>query len=120
MTVAPSGESPMSMTEDFASGKRRYPRILLPKGMLVAWYGGGQQEISRVGTLGMGGIFICVPNPVPVGTKLRITFEVPGGAVRPEAIVRNIVPGEGMGLEFVKLNPKDRVLLQRLLKRLLR
>jgi PilZ domain len=67
----------------------------------------------------MGGLFIAAPNPPPVGTKLRLAFEVPNGNVRAEAIVRSIVPGEGMGVEFTKIDLKDRVLLQRLLKRLL-
>jgi len=55
-----------------------------------------------------------------VGTKLRLSFEVPGGNVQAEGIVRNIVHGEGMGVEFTKLRLKDRLLLEMLLKRLLR
>jgi len=68
----------------------------------------------------MGGLFISVLDPPPVGTKLRLSFEVPGGNVHAEAIVRNIVRGEGMGVEFTKLGLKDQVLLEKLLKRLLR
>jgi PilZ domain len=108
------------MTEDPPSQKRRYPRISLPKGMMVAWHGGDLQLFSRVRTISMGGLFVSVPNPPPVGTKLRLTFEVPGGNVQAEAIVRSIVPGDGMGVEFVRLTLKDRVLLEKLLKRLLR
>ena len=47
-------------------------------------------------------------------------FEVPGDMVLAEVIVRNIVPGEGMGVEFTKMNPQTRALLERLLTRLLR
>ena len=108
-----------AMTEISSREKRRYPRISLPKGMWVAWYGGGEHQISRVRTLGMGGAFIAVPDPPPVGTKLRLAFEVPGGSVEAEAIARSIEPGEGMGVEFTKIGHKDRLLLQRLLKRLL-
>jgi hypothetical protein len=103
-----------------STGERRYPRIALPKGMWVAWYGAAQHQISRVGTLSMGGIFICAPSPPPVGTKLKLAFEVPGGEVQTEGIVRNIDPGKGMGIELTRLNAKDRVLLQRLMNRLLR
>jgi hypothetical protein len=35
-------------------------------------------------------------------------------------VVRNLVPEEGMGIEFTKLNAQDGELLERLLKRLLR
>jgi hypothetical protein len=103
-----------------STGERRYPRIALPKGMWVAWYGAAQHQISRVGTLSMGGIFICVPSPPPVGTKLKLAFEVPGGEVQTEGIVRNIDAGKGMGIELTRLNAKDRALLQRLMNRLLR
>ena len=108
------------MTETATRQKRQHPRISLPKGMFVAWHGGDLQLFSRVRTIGMGGLFISVPNPPPVGTKLRLAFEVPGGNVRAEAIVRNIVLGDGMGVEFTRIDLKDRILLQKLLKRLLR
>jgi hypothetical protein len=67
----------------------------------------------------MGGVFIAVPNPPAVGTTLRLVFEVPGGSVQTEGVVRNISP-EGMGVEFIKVSAQDRVLLKLLLKRLLR
>ncbi|HET7106815.1 MAG TPA: PilZ domain-containing protein [Candidatus Acidoferrum sp.] len=103
-----------------STGDRRFPRIALPKGMWAAWYGAADHQISRVGTLSMGGIFICAPAPPPVGTKLKLAFEVPGGEIQTEGIVRNIEPGKGMGIQFTRLSPKDRVLLQRLMNRLLR
>ena len=108
------------MTETAIRPKRQYPRISLPKGMFVAWHGGDLQLFSRVRTIGMGGLFISTPNPPPVSTKLMLAFEVPGGNVRAEGIVRNVVLGEGMGVEFTRMDLKDRVLLQKLLKRLLR
>ncbi len=108
------------MTRELPRQKRQCPRISLPKGMYVAWHGGDLQLFSRVRTLGMRGLFISVPNPPPVGTKLRLAFEVPGGNVQAEATVRNIVRDEGMGVEFTKLRLKDRMLLEMLLKRLLR
>ena len=99
---------------------RRYQRISLPQGMFVAWYGGGDHQTSRVQTLGMGGVFIASCDPPPVGSKMRLVFEVPRGTVRADGIVRSVLPGKGMGIEFTKLGPQDRILLDRLLKRLLR
>jgi hypothetical protein len=115
-----SPTSASATVENSSTGERRFPRIALPQGMWVAWYGGAEHQISRVGTLSMGGIFICVPAPPPVGTKLKLAFEVPGGEVQTEGVVRNIEPGKGMGIQFTRLNAKDRVLLQRLMNRLLR
>ena len=54
------------------------------------------------------------------GTSLKLVFEVPGGLVFADAVVRNMVPGEGMGVEFTKITTQDRALLERLLERLLR
>jgi hypothetical protein len=88
--------------------------------MFVAWYGGGEQQVSRVKTLSMGGLFLSGFNTLSVGTNLRLVFEVPGGSVQAEAVVRNIAHGEGIGVEFTKMGPRDRVLLERLLRRLLR
>lgn len=108
------------MTTENPCGTRRYQRISLPTGMFVAWYGGGEQQVSRVKTLGMGGLFLSVCDAPPVGANLRLVFEVPGGSVQVEGVVRNIVPGEGIGVEFTRMAPRDRILLERLLRRLLR
>ncbi len=108
------------MTTKTIGGTRRHQRICLPQGMSVTWYGSGQQQVSRVKTLGMGGLFLCGSNTLRAGTDLTLVFEVPGGMVLAEAVVRNIVPGEGMGVEFTKMNPQIRVLLEELLTRLLR
>src|SRR5947199_10539648 len=91
------------MAEEVLCKKRQYPRISLPKGMRVAWHGGDLQLFSRVRTLSMGGPFISVSDPPPVGTQLRLSFDVPGGNVQEEAIVRNIVPARARGVEFTNL-----------------
>jgi PilZ domain-containing protein len=107
------------MPKEFPRETRRYERIALPKGMTVTWYGGGQQQVSRVKTLSMGGVFLC-GSTLRVGSDLTLIFEVPGGMVMAEAVVRNIVPDEGMGVEFTKMNTQSRALLEGLLTRLLR
>ena len=106
------------MTKDTVS-TRRHARISLPNGMSVSWYGGGVQEISHVKTLGTGGIFLSASIVRPVGTSLTLVFEVPGGVVLAEAVVRYILPGEGMGVEFTRIGPEAKALLERLMQRLL-
>jgi hypothetical protein len=108
------------MTTETHNGTRRHERIFLPQGMSVAWYGGGQQQVSRVKTLSMGGLFLCGTVTLRIGSDLTVVFEVPGGMVLAEAVVRNNVPGEGMGVEFTKMNPQSQLLLEGLLTRLLR
>jgi hypothetical protein len=108
------------MSEPTLAEARRFRRISLPKGMFVAWYGGDESGVSRAHTVSMGGLSLVAPNAPPVGTTLILAFEVPGGSVQADAIVRNIIPGEEIGVEFTRMAPKDRLLLERLLKRLFR
>jgi len=85
----------------------------------VAWQTSGQRTASRVRTIGLGGLFVLTPQPPPVGSIVKLLFEVPGGDVRARGVVRHCRPGEGMGIEFVMMGYEDRARLHRLLKRLL-
>lgn len=87
--------------------------------MTAAWYGGGIQQVSRVQTLNGGGLCVSADITRPVGTSLLLVFEVPGGVVQAEAVVRNVKPGKEMGLEFTSMGSQARALLDDLLKRLL-
>lgn len=98
--------------------KRRFARVALPKGMLVAWQHSGGRSVSRVSTMGLGGLFIATPDPPPVGALLKIVFDVPGGEVRARAIVKNIKPGQGMAIAFIEMGQEDRARLDQLVKKL--
>ena len=102
-----------------ATRNRRYPRVGLPKGMRIAWQSGGERIVSRVATLGLGGLFILTPDPPPVGEIVKLFFEVPGGEVRARAVVRDSQQGKGMGVEFTAMGHEARARLHHLLKRLL-
>lgn len=107
-----------STTSESAAAKRRYPRIGLPKGMSVAWQAGGDRIVSRVGTLGLGGIFIHTRVPPGVGEVIKLVFDVPGGEVRARAVVRSSEKGKGMGVEFTAMQTEARARLTQLLRRL--
>jgi len=100
------------------SRKRRFARVKLPKGMLVAWQFANHRGVSRVATLGLGGLYISTPEPPPVGTLLKLLFDVPDGEVRARATVRNATAGEGMAVAFVDMESADRARLTQLLKKL--
>ena len=85
------------MTEKVYAQERRYPRAALPSTLPVAWLGSDLQFFSHVQPIGMGGLFIATPNRAPLGTKPRLTFQVPGGSVLPQAIVRNVAPRKREG-----------------------
>ena len=113
------GRLQVSMSHASHAVKRRYPRVALPKGMLVAWQHAGGRSVSRVATVGLGGLFISTPEPPGIGTRLKIVFDVPGGEVRARAIVKNVKPGKGMAVTFIEMGYADRARLDQLLKRLL-
>ena len=98
--------------------QRRYQRIGLPRGMFVAWRSSGDRIVSRVATLGLGGLFINTPDPPAVGELIQLYFEIPGGEVRARAVIRVSDPGEGMGVEFTAMSPEARGRLDHLLRRL--
>ncbi len=99
---------------------RRYARVSLPKGSLVAWEHSGKRKISSVGVLALGGLFISTPEPPPAGDSIKLVFEIPGGEVRARALVRDSQPGKGMGIEFTAMGQEERARLHRLMKTLTR
>jgi hypothetical protein len=98
--------------------KRRYKRVGLPKGMLVAWEHSGTRRVSRIGVLALGGLFISTTDPPPDGDTIKLVFEIPGGNVRARAIVRDCQPRKGMGIEFTVMGKEARVRLLHLMKHL--
>ena len=113
-----SSNQQTKMTETQAAG-RRYRRAKLPKGLAVAWNCAQARELSRADTVALGGLFIRTSHPQPVGSSVQMAFNLPEGEVRARAIVRTSKPGEGMGVEFVGMDPVARSRLQSTLKRLL-
>jgi len=99
---------------------RRYQRVGLPKGMLVAWEHSGIRKVSRISVLAVGGLFITTPEPPPAGETIKLLFEVPGGNIRARAAVRDSRLGEGMGIEFTAMNSEARARLNLLVKALTR
>jgi hypothetical protein len=99
--------------------QRRYPRVGLPKGVLVAWQAGGDRIVSKIETMGLGGLFIQTPEPPEVGSLLKLFFQLPGGDVRARAVVRNSEQGTGMGVEFTGMGYEARARLVQVLRRLL-
>jgi len=101
------------------SKARRYERIGLRQGLLVAWQSPGRRTVSRLATLGLGGVFIEAAEPAATGEGIKLLFRVAGGDVNARALVRDSRPGKGMGVEFISMRPEDRGRLGRLVRKLL-
>ena len=98
--------------------ERRYPRITAATGIWVAWKTGLRHSVSPIRTVGLGGMFIFEDDPLPEGTMLQLCFQLPGGkeSVRARALVRVAEVGRGMGVEFVHMNPTERLRLAQLMR----
>jgi hypothetical protein len=91
-----------------SNASRRYPRMRSPEGLNVAWLSGTLRFVSRVQTLSLGGLFIRTKKPPETGTMIQFLIDIPGSGVRARAIVRDIKPGEGMGVGIVAMSQEDR------------
>ncbi len=108
------------MSKKPAPEKRKHLRIAAPQGLWVAWQAAGAERVvSRVLNISLGGAYIVAEKAPLVGTPLLVLFSVREGEIRATAVVHNSEPGEGMGVEFTKISPKDRCCLRDLIQRLL-
>jgi len=99
---------------------RKYKRVAVPKGPLVAWELGGVRKSSHASVLALGGLFIATPEPPPVGDVINLVLDVPGGEVRARAVVCDSRAGRGMGIQFTSMAPEARARLNLLMERLTR
>jgi hypothetical protein len=87
--------------------------------LVVVWRSGDQRGASRLGTVGLGGLFLKTPKPPAAGSTVELVIQVspgtPGADVRARAVVYNVKPGEGMGVKFVHMLGDDRLRLNQFL-----
>jgi Tfp pilus assembly protein PilZ len=108
------------MNKERSKSDRRFERIATPKGVWVAWQDGKQQNVSRVRDLNVGGLFIATPTPLALDSTVTLLLSVPEGEIRGRAVVRNVMPGQGMGVQFTELSQQDTIRVEKLVARLLR
>lgn len=113
------GATRQKTSEAEAAAQRRFKRVDLPRGLIVAWSWEKQSEMSIAPTVGRGGLFIATLDPAPKGTPLRMLFEVPGGEILATGVVRDCRPGRGMGVEFTQMGAQEIARLEGLLHKLL-
>ncbi|HUO35843.1 MAG TPA: PilZ domain-containing protein [Candidatus Acidoferrum sp.] len=113
-----------TVAENSKISLRRFPRIATPHGLWVAWQRegvpGADQTVSRVRDLNLGGLYILTNQPLLAGDAVSLLFSVAEGEIRGTAVVRNLNPGEGMGVQFSDLSEDNRVRFESLVARLLK
>jgi len=86
------------------------------KGLRVSWQGGKGRIVSLMADLNLGGMSVETPNPPALGTIIDLLFESPDQEIRARAVVRRIVPGQGMDVEFMGMGMDDRARFRALLR----
>jgi hypothetical protein len=71
------------------------------------------EHILLTQNLSAGGCFLRTTVPLPAGTLLRVRIEHAGAEFTAIARVTDNVSSEGMGVEFVEVEPKDRAILEK-------
>jgi PilZ domain len=84
----------------------------------VCWGSVGYDDTSQVRDLSPRGLFVLTRKTKAVGAKTSLYFLVAEGQIRAEAVVRQVKPGRGLGLQFTAVCEEDRRRLADLLKRL--
>ena len=79
----------------------------------VSWRSDGEYSPSHVREISRTGAFIMTPRPAPLGTILDLRLDVPGREmICAQAVVRRVVPGEGMAVEFECMSGDARARLE--------
>lgn len=98
--------------------RRRTSRVDNVEGVSVYWTCNGRDDVSIVGDLSFGGLFIKTNTTRPVGAPVGVDFLVQEGQIRADAVVRHIEPDKGLGLKFTAMPEGDRPRLGMLITRL--
>ena len=91
---------------------RRHPRSSVSFLVDVMSYSAGltTQDEGRLVVLGGGGALLELNGSYTVGSMLRLGFKLPSttGEISCTAIVRDRLNAQGVGVEFLHLEPRDR------------
>ena len=99
--------------------RRRYPRVVAPKTVVVAWQSGTRRSVSYMESIALGGLFVLTGHPVPIRSMVKLLMDLQFGEVRARGVVRRVMPTRGMAVEFIAMTQEDRARLNRALQPML-
>ena len=92
------------------SDLRHAPRMSYACEVECTGVGMGMSPLNpRISDLSTTGAFIDSMTHLPVGSKVKVTFQVAGRAITAVAEVAHAMPQFGMGVRFVELSEEDRL-----------
>ena len=98
--------------------RRLSSRVCVKEDVWVLWGSKGEEDVSRIKDLSIGGLFLQTTSLKPAGVSVRLHFLVEEGEIKAEALVRHAKPGAGVGLKFLALSEQGKPRLAALLARL--
>jgi hypothetical protein len=99
--------------------RRRYPRVVAPKTVVVAWLSGTRRSVSYMESIALGGLFVLTGHPVPIRSMVKLLMDLQFGEVRARAVVRRVMQTRGMAVEFIAMTQEDRARLNKALQPML-
>lgn len=111
------------------SSDRREDSVRVPTRLRVGFESYGEIRESLMTNVSRGGLFITTPDPLPLGTKIRVQIRIEEAGdvidVQGEVAWQNSGPGLvseelGMGIQFVRLTPEEEKAVDNLYEQSLR
>lgn len=94
--------------------KRESRRANYPAEVEIEW--GSSTIRARTRNLSLGGMLLEMSNPLWMNAEFEARIALPDGPVRVHGIVRRLVGGVGIGVEFVEISPQDLGRLRQLIE----
>src|SRR5580700_10106783 len=106
------------MLRNSIPSRRFTSRVQTPASVWVDWRCAGHEDISRVGNMSLGGLFIETQVSKGLGSTVKLEFLVQEGQIRADGVVKRVDPGRGLALKFTAVSEQDRPRLAKLMVRL--
>jgi hypothetical protein len=91
---------------------RRSDRYSFNANAEVRDLGSRNEQVLITRDLSAGGCFVKTAAPLPKGTRIRVRIEHAGAEFRATGRVTDNVTAEGMGVEFIEVEPRNRAILE--------
>lgn len=95
-----------------AADRRVLPRMRCTASAELHPEGKTAPIMAGIGDLSLGGCFVDMPMPLPLGTQLQVVLWLDAVKLQTSAVVSNTRPGFGMGLHFASLPAEERTKLE--------
>jgi PilZ domain-containing protein len=92
---------------------RRFDRYSFAATVQVRDLGSRHEQVLITRDLSAGGCFVKTTAPLPKGTRIRVRMEHAGAECTAVGRVTHSISAQGMGVEFIEIEPKNRAILER-------